>query len=303
MIPHVTNETSNRIYAGGEGVDTFITEGTTGDIEGLPFLEAMRQFALKSVPATSASSMSRSSRTQWPPASWFQQSVAKLREIGIQPHVLVCRCDTRSTLICGEAQPFLQRSTKAVNEEQNVETSIYAEPCPEGEGRRPRVDIPQLNAPPVKNNVWQQGRPLHQEPQARGESWRSWHIELQDAYKSIYESLYHAGIANNCAVEIVRIDAGARAEGRGEGSPAWMPSSCLRLRRPRHRRSPPPRYARENKVPYYGGICLGLQIAVIEFSATSSALKEANKIVQPRHAGPGDRLHGRPAPHHREGCQ
>src|ERR1700678_3645497 len=99
VIPHVTNEIKERIHAGGKGVDVLITEigGTTGDIEGLPFLEAMRQFAHEAGPkdvifihVTLVPYLIAAGELKTKPT---QQSVAKLREIGIQPHMLVCRCD------------------------------------------------------------------------------------------------------------------------------------------------------------------------------------------------------------------
>src|SRR5262245_22082340 len=99
VIPHVTNEIKERIYAGGKDADVLITEigGTTGDIEGLPFLEAMRQFALEVGPkdcvfihVTLIPFLKAAGELKTKPT---QQSVAKLREIGIQPHLLVCRCE------------------------------------------------------------------------------------------------------------------------------------------------------------------------------------------------------------------
>ncbi|MET0263844.1 MAG: CTP synthase, partial [Rariglobus sp.] len=104
VIPHVTNEIKERIYAGGKDADVLITEigGTTGDIEGLPFLEAMRQFALEIGPrdvlfihVTLVPFLKAAGELKTKPT---QQSVAKLREIGIQPHLLVCRCEKPLTL-------------------------------------------------------------------------------------------------------------------------------------------------------------------------------------------------------------
>ena len=104
VIPHVTNEIKERIYKGGKGVDVLITEigGTTGDIEGLPFLEALRQFALEVGPkdcifihVTLVPFVSAAGELKTKPT---QQSVAKLREIGIQPHLLVCRCEKPLTM-------------------------------------------------------------------------------------------------------------------------------------------------------------------------------------------------------------
>jgi len=288
VIPHVTNEIKSRIYAGGEGVDVLITEigGTTGDIEGLPFLEAMRQFALEVGPGnvcfihvTLVPYLTAAGELKTKPT---QQSVAKLREIGIQPHVLVCRCDHPLDLDLREKLSlFCNVPTKAVIEEQNVETSIYELPLALQKEKVDDlvVDILHLDAPPAKNNVWQQvvNRIKHPKHAVRiGVVGK--YIELQDAYKSIYESLYHAGIANSCAVEIVRIDAQALEQKGGVKQLAGLDAILVPGGfgdRGTEGKIAAARYARENKVPYYG-ICLGLQIAVIEFSRHVLGLKTAN---------------------------
>jgi len=288
VIPHVTNEIKSRIYAGGEGVDILITEigGTTGDIEGLPFLEAMRQFALEVGPGnvcfihvTLVPYLKAAGELKTKPT---QQSVAKLREIGIQPHVLVCRCDHPLDLDLREKLSlFCNVPTKAVIEEQNVETSIYELPLALQKEKVDDlvVDILHLDAPPAKNNVWQQvvNRIKHPKHAVRiGVVGK--YIELQDAYKSIYESLYHAGIANSCAVEIVRIDAQALEQKGGVKQLAGLDAILVPGGfgdRGTEGKIAAARYARENKVPYYG-ICLGLQIAVIEFSRHVLGLKTAN---------------------------
>ena len=163
VIPHVTNEIKSRIYAGGEGVDVLITEigGTTGDIEGLPFLEAMRQFALEVGPGnvcfihvTLVPYLTAAGELKTKPT---QQSVAKLREIGIQPHVLVCRCDHPLDRDLREKLSlFCNVPTKAVIEEQNVETSIYELPLALQKEKVDDlvVEILHLVAPPAKIMPW-----------------------------------------------------------------------------------------------------------------------------------------------------
>ncbi len=288
VIPHVTNEIKNRIYAGGEGVDILITEigGTTGDIEGLPFLEAMRQFALEVGPGnvcfihvTLVPYLTAAGELKTKPT---QQSVAKLREIGIQPHVLVCRCDHPLDQDLREKLSlFCNVPAKAVIEEQNVETSIYELPLMLQKEKVDDlvVDILHLEAPPVKNNVWQQVVRRIKNPRHRVKvGVVGKYIELQDAYKSIYESLYHAGIANNCAVEIVRIDAQDLEQKGGVKQLAGLDAILVPGGfgdRGTEGKIAAARYARENKVPYYG-ICLGLQIAVIEFARNVLGLKTAN---------------------------
>ena len=288
VIPHVTNEIKNRIYAGGDGVDILITEigGTTGDIEGLPFLEAMRQFALEVGPGnvcfihvTLVPYLGAAGELKTKPT---QQSVAKLREIGIQPHVLVCRCDhplpqdhrEKLSLYCNVPP-------KAVIEELDVETSIYELPLALQKEKLDDlvVEILRLDAPPVKNNVWQQVVRRIKNPKHHVKvGVVGKYIELQDAYKSIYESLYHAGIANNAKVEIVRIDAQELEQKAGLKQLAGLDAILVPGGfgdRGTEGKIAAARYARENKVPYYG-ICLGLQIAVIEFSRNVLGLKAAN---------------------------
>ena len=131
VIPHVTNEIKERIYAGGKDADVLITEigGTTGDIEGLPFLEAMRQFALEVGPkdvvfihVTLVPYLNAAGELKTKPT---QQSVAKLREIGIQPHVLVCRTDhPLDHDLRDKLSMFCNVPVKAVIECRDVEHSI-----------------------------------------------------------------------------------------------------------------------------------------------------------------------------------
>ena len=135
VIPHVTNEIKERIYAGGKDADVLITEigGTTGDIEGLPFLEAMRQFALEVGPqdvvfihVTLVPFLKAAGELKTKPT---QQSVAKLREIGIQPHVLVCRTDhPLDARSAGQDFDVLQRAGEGGDRVRDVEHSIYELP-------------------------------------------------------------------------------------------------------------------------------------------------------------------------------
>src|SRR5690606_12889895 len=135
VIPHVTNEIKARIYASGKDVDVLITEigGTTGDIEGLPFLEAMRQFALEVghrnvlfIHVTLVPFLKAAGELKTKPS---QQSVAKLREIGIQPDILICRCEHPLTQDLREKLSlFCNIPVKAVIEEMDVEFSIYELP-------------------------------------------------------------------------------------------------------------------------------------------------------------------------------
>ncbi|MFM1749119.1 MAG: hypothetical protein RLZZ188_2785 [Verrucomicrobiota bacterium] len=194
VIPHVTNEIKERIYAGGKDADVLITEigGTTGDIEGLPFLEAMRQFALEVGPkdvvfihVTLVPYLNAAGELKTKPT---QQSVAKLREIGIQPHVLVCRTDhPLDHDLRDKLSMFCNVPVKAVIECRDVEHSIYELPLAlQKEGMDQLVlDLFGLKNPPPARNLWEEIvrrilNPRHEVTIGVVGKY----IELQDAYKS-----------------------------------------------------------------------------------------------------------------------
>jgi len=288
VIPHVTNEIKERIYAGAKDVDILITEigGTTGDIEGLPFLEAMRQFALEVGPSdtifihvTLVPYLKAAGELKTKPT---QQSVAKLREIGIQPDVLVCRCDhPLDHSLRDKLSMFCNVPVKAVIECQDVPHSIYELPLAlQKEGMDDLVlELFGLKNPLPTKNVWEEivRRVVNPAHEVRvGVVGK--YIELQDAYKSVYESLSHAGIANNTRVEVVRIDAEDLEKKGGlavlKGLDGILVPGGFGDRGTEGKIAAA-RYARENRVPYYG-LCLGLQIAVIEFSRNVLKLAGAN---------------------------
>src|SRR5690242_6844866 len=201
VIPHVTGEIQNRIYQIAEQskADVLITEigGTTGDIEGLPFLEANREFALEAgignvifihvtyVPFIKAAGELKTKPTQ--------QSVAKLREIGIAPHVLVCRSEfPLDKEVRQKISMFCNVPYDAVIEEKDVDHSIYEVPLML---QRERVDdivckLLQLDTPPANMSHWQEIIRKLIAPQHRvriGVVGK--YTELQDAYKSVYEAI------------------------------------------------------------------------------------------------------------------
>ncbi len=290
VIPHVTNEIKDRIYKGGKGVDVLITEigGTTGDIKGLPFLEALRQFALEVgprdcvfihvtlVPFVSAAGEMKTKPTQ--------QSVAKLREIGIQPHIVVCRCEHPLPLEMREKiSMFCNVPVQAVVAAQDVESSIYELPLMlQKEGLDQIVcDRLGLRQKAPARNLWVDIVHRLKSPRhtvAVGVVGK--YIELQDAYKSVYESLSHAGIANHCRVEIVRVDAedletraGLARLGRLDG--ILVPGGFGD--RGTEGKIAAARYAREHRLPYFG-LCLGMQVAVIEYARNVLGLRKANSM-------------------------
>ena len=299
VIPHVTNEIKERIYAGGKDADILITEigGTTGDIEGLPFLEAMRQFALEVGPkdvmfihVTLVPFLAAAGELKTKPT---QQSVAKLREIGIQPHVLVCRTDhPLDHDLRDKLSMFCNVPVKAVIECRDVDHSIYQLPLAlQKEGLDQLVlDFLGLKNPPPPKNIWEEiVRRLLTPKHAVTIGVVGKYIELQDAYKSVYESITHAGIANNCQINIRRIDAEDIEKKNGlkllKGLDGILVPGGFGDRGTEGKIAAA-RYARENKVPYYG-LCLGLQIAVIEFARNVLKLKGANSTeFDPRPAHP-----------------
>ncbi len=287
VIPHVTNEIKERIYQAAKDVDILITEigGTTGDIEGLPFLEAMRQFALEVgqrdcifihvtlVPYLHAAGELKTKPTQ--------QSVAKLREIGIQPHILVCRCDQPlDPGLRDKLSMFCNVPVKGVIECRDV-SSIYELPLAlQKEGMDDLVvELFGMKHPHPDKTIWDEivrriKNPAHEvKIGVEGK-----YIELQDAYKSVYESITHAGIANNAKVNIIRIDAEDLEKKNGTALLKGLDGILVPGGfgdRGTEGKIAAAKYARENKVPYYG-LCLGLQIAVIEYARNVLKLEGAN---------------------------
>ncbi|MEC7230289.1 MAG: CTP synthase [Verrucomicrobiota bacterium] len=288
VIPHVTDVIKERIYAGGgENVDVLITElgGTIGDIEGLPFLEAMRQFALEVgrddvlfLHCTLLPFLKAAGELKTKPS---QQSVAKLREIGIQADILVCRTEEPMTdEMRHKLSLFCNVPVKAVIEEIDVETSIYELPLAlKAENIDDLVvDHLKLNAPDSDMQIWHDvvrrlKAPTHKvEIGVVGK-----YIELQDAYKSVYESIIHAGIANDASVYIVRLDAELIKDDPkkhlGTLDGILIPGGFGD--RGTEGKIAAAKFARENGIPYFG-LCLGMQIAVIEYARNVTKLEDAN---------------------------
>lgn len=219
VIPHVTDEIKNRIYnvAKEQKPDIIITEigGTIGDIEGLPFLEAMRQFALENgkdnvlfIHVTLLPFLAAAGELKTKPT---QQSVAKLQSLGIQPDIIICRTEHeieddmrhKISMFCNVAQ-------HAVIQARDMEHSIYELPLELRKERLDRIacDSLRLTTPtpdltPWENFVQRIISPSHKVKIAVVGKY----IELQDAYKSIYEALTHAGAYLDCGLEIQRVDA------------------------------------------------------------------------------------------------
>ena len=290
VIPHVTDEIKNRIQqlADETAADVVITEigGTTGDIEGLPFLEAIREFVLEVgshnalflhmtyVPFIKAAGELKTKPTQ--------QSVAKLREIGITPHILVCRCERPlNKELRQKISLFCNVPYEAVIEEMDVEHTIYEVPLML---QRERLDelvcrLLHLDVRSADMSHWQEIIRKMIAPQHRvriGVVGK--YIELNDAYKSVYEAVIHGGVANDCGVEIEKVDA--------EELEKFGPEKILKGlagilvpggfgERGIEGKILAAKYARENRVPYLG-LCLGMQTATIEFARNSLNLQGAH---------------------------
>ena len=290
VIPHITDEIQHRIDAIADQTkcDVVITEigGTTGDIEGLPFLEAIREFALRVgynnaifmhvtyVPFIKAAGELKTKPTQ--------QSVAKLREIGITPHILVCRCEMPlGRELREKISIFCNVPYEAVIEETDVEHSIYELPLML---QRERVDelvcrLLHLDTPPADMSHWQEIIRKLLAPRHRVRiAVVGKYIELHDAYKSVYEAITHGGVANDCGVEIEKVEAEAiekfGAEKMLKGLAGILVPGGFG-ERGIEGKIQAARYARENKVPYLG-LCLGMQIATIEFARNVLKLDNAH---------------------------
>ena len=290
VIPHVTDEIQRRIQVLAEEAkgDVLITEvgGTVGDIEGLPFLEAIREFAHEAGPnnvcfihVTYVPFIKAAGELKTKPT---QQSVAKLREIGIIPHILVCRCEQPlNKELRQKLSVFCNVPFEAVIEEKDVDHTIYEVPLML---QRERMDDLvcrqlQLNVPPANMSLWQDIIRKLIAPQHRvriGVVGK--YIELQDAYKSVYEALKHGGVANDCGVQIEQIEAEDVEKPGGEKLLKELGGILVpggfgdRGTEGKIRAA---KYARENGVPYLG-LCLGMQIATIEFARDVLGLAGAN---------------------------
>jgi len=289
VIPHITDQIKASIRKVASGVDVVIVEigGTVGDIEGLPFLEAVRQFKkdvgkdnviyvhLTLVPFISAAGELKTKATQ--------HSVKELRAIGIQPDVLLCRTDKEHPLTPGTKSKialFCDVEEEAVVAARDVDT-IYEVPLAFSEQGLDESIIKMLGLPqrPADLGRWEEIVRRVKAPRSRvriGVIGK--YIEIKDAYKSLYEALTHGGIAQEAAVDLAWVDA-ERLEREGlAGHVAGLDGILVPGGfgdRGIEGKIQAIRYAREHKVPYFG-ICLGMQCAVIEYARHVCGLDGAN---------------------------
>ena len=289
VIPHVTDVIKDRIreLSDENKYDVVITEigGTAGDIEGLPFLEAIRQFILEAGPqnvvnihVTLVPYIKAAAELKTKPT---QQSVAKLREIGLQPQVLICRTEKPlDREVRQKLSMFCSVSEKAVIEARDVEHTVYEYPLMlHAEGLDQLVcDLLHLQTPEPDLANWRKfvERVISPKKQVTiavvGK-----YIDLQDAYKSIYESLTHAAASEDCGINLKLVDAETLQDGVDgklkDVAGVLIPGGFGE--RGVEGKIKAARFAREHKVPYLG-LCLGMQVATIEFARNVCGLEGAN---------------------------
>jgi CTP synthase len=291
VIPHVTDEIKARMrqVSDPEKVDVVITEigGTTGDIEGLPFLEAIRQFILEVGPqnvvnmhVTLVPYIRAAGELKTKPT---QQSIAKLREIGLQPQVLICRTERPlDDEVRQKLSMFCNVAVNAVVEARDVPHTIYEMPLMLHDEGLDRLvcELLHIDSPEPDLSDWRKfvSRVVNPKKQVKiavvGK-----YIELQDAYKSIYESLTHAAASHDCGIDLRLIDAESLENGVNgqlkDVAGILIPGGFGE--RGVEGKIQATQFAREKKVPFLG-LCLGMQVATIEFARNVCRIKDANSI-------------------------
>jgi CTP synthase len=291
VIPHITDEIKQRMIACGKQephIDVVVVEigGTTGDIESLPFLEAIRQFRndhkgeclnihLTYVPFLKAAGEVKTKPTQ--------HSVQMLRSIGITPDIILCRSEkSLDEDVKDKISLFCDVTRKAVVEEVDVEFSIYEVPIRLQEQGLDELicDFLKLKHHKIKLPEWDKILDTLKKPKGIltvgivGK-----YVSHQDAYKSVIESLHHAAIAAGYKLQIKTFEADKVIQNNGVketiqgcdgyvvpggfGERGWLGKILTA------------QYCRENKIPYFG-LCLGMQVMVVEFARHVLGIKDAN---------------------------
>ncbi len=289
VVPHITDEIKENIRRlAGPDVDVVITElgGTVGDIEGLPFLEAIRQIPLDIgkenclfihltlVPYLKAAREAKTKPTQ--------HSVQQLRTIGIQPDILVCRTERPiGREHTDKIALFCNVEKRAVIEEVDTEYSIYEVPIGLVEHKLDELIIEKLGLESGPLQLDDYRELIHKIRNPRHEvtiAVVGKYIEHRDAYKSIYEALDHAGFHHSTRIIAKRIEAEDLERQGAEcllaGVDGVLVPGGFGMRGV-DGKIQAIRYARENKIPYFG-ICLGMQCSVIEFALNVMGLSDAN---------------------------
>lgn len=302
VIPHITDEIKRRVVrlAGDGEYDIVITEigGTVGDIESLPYIETVRQMRnemggenclvihLTLIPYLGAAKELKTKPTQ--------HSVKELLNSGVQPDILVCRTEHPLTIeIRKKLALFCNVHVSAVIEAIDADT-IYDVPLLMQEEKLDIIALSKLRLDPGKEpglEAWQLFLQKLKNPSQKVKiAIVGKYMELQDAYKSIYESFVHAGAVNDCEVEVVKV----HSESLDEYSEVekYLGGVCGILVAPGFGergikgKINAIQYVRKNQIPFFG-ICLGMQCAVVEFARNVLGLKEASSTeVRPKSAHP-----------------
>ncbi|MYM73163.1 CTP synthase [Duganella sp. FT134W] len=286
VIPHITNEIQDYIRRGAEGYDVALCEigGTVGDIESLPFLEAARQLSLRAgrkntafVHLTLVPFIASAGELKTKPT---QHSVQKLREIGISPNALLCRADRpipddeRAKISL-----FSNIEEQAVISVWDVDTIYKVPQMLHDQGLDAIIcEALDLNPAPADLSVWSRLIYTLEHPKTEVSiGMVGKYVELTESYKSLTEALRHAGIHNESKVNIEYIDS-EEIETTGCDNLAKYDAILVPGgfgKRGVEGKIMAAQFARENKIPYLG-ICLGMQVALIEYARHKAGLTEAN---------------------------
>ncbi|MCL1077801.1 CTP synthase [Parashewanella spongiae] len=286
VIPHITNAIKDKVLAGGEGHDVAIVEigGTVGDIESLPFLESIRQLGvelgrqrtlfmhLTLVPFLGAAGEVKTKPTQ--------HSVKELRSIGIAPDVLICRGDraipvnekAKISLFCNVEERAVI-SLKDVDSIYKIPALLKSQGLDQLVTQRFGIECKEADLIEWENVVFQEANPNKDITIGMVGKY----IELPDAYKSVNEALKHAGLKNRVSVTIKYVDS-QTVEAKGEEVLQGLDGILIPGgfgERGVEGKVLAAQYARENKVPYFG-ICLGMQVALIEFARNVAGMTDAH---------------------------
>jgi CTP synthase len=287
VIPHITDEIKNSIKLAADGVDVVIVEigGTIGDIESLPFLEAIRQFRADAgkentlyIHLTLVPYIGTAGEVKTKPT---QHSVKELRGIGIQPDILLCRTDRfLPEAIKAKIALFCNVTVDAVITAKDVDC-IYEVPLIFHQEGLDNKIVEMLNiwtrAPRLE--AWEELVGKFKEPQHLVKiAVVGKYVNLTESYKSLNEALHHGGVANDSEVQLVfvdseKIDAESCSRVLSEADGILVPGGFGTRGIPG--KICAANYARVNKIPYFG-ICLGMQIAVIEFARNVAGMENAN---------------------------
>lgn len=286
VIPHITDEIKQAMLALGDSADVVIVEigGTIGDIESLPFLEAIRQLRLElgrnnaaNIHLTLVPFIAAADELKTKPT---QHSVRELRAIGISPDLLLCRVDRpMDQSIKNKIALFCNVEPEQVIAARDVET-IYEVPllfCQEG---LDRILLDILDLPHYKRDLsrWESLVARIKNPSKKVRvGLVGKYVELPDAYKSLNEALQHGGIANDAEVEIVYISAEQLETQQWPREVAEVDALLVPIgfgSRGTEGKIRAIQYAREQKIPFFG-ICLGLQCMVVEFARNVCGIKGA----------------------------